>query len=299
MGRAETQPWLRGDAMPDIIVPPKLLETCNSSADRRAWLAALPDAAAKLASRWSLTIGQPYAGASCSWVAACTLRDGGAAVIKLGMPHMEARDEADALRVWDGDGAVRLLAADARQYAMLLERCEPGDPLRDAPEPEQDVIIAGLLRRLWRIPTRPHPFRPLPEMTAAWGAEALEDSDAWTDPDLTRAGLSLLNELAGDAPQEALLATDLHAGNVLRATREPWLAIDPKPFFGDTAYDATQHLFNCGDRLRADPEDTIRRFADLLEVDHGRVRLWLFARAVVHSCCDAHPPDSLARLLAP
>jgi len=41
-----------------------------------------------------------------------------------------------------------------------------------------------------------------------------------------------------------LLATDLHAGNVLRAQREPWLVIDPKPFLGDPAYDATQHLFN-------------------------------------------------------
>ena len=78
---------------------------------------------------------------------------------------------------------------------------------------------------------------------------------------------------------EVLLATDLHAGNVLRATREPWLVIDPKPFIGDPAYDATQHLLNCGARLRSDPIETIRRFADLLGVDRDRLRLWMFARA--------------------
>ncbi len=50
-----------------------------------------------------------------------------------------------------------------------------------------------------------------------------------------------------------LLATDLHAGNVLRAEREPWLVIDPKPFVGDPTYDALQHMLNCDDRLRADP----------------------------------------------
>ena len=50
-----------------------------------------------------------------------------------------------------------------------------------------------------------------------------------------------------------LLATDLHAANVLRAEREPWLVIDPKPFIGDPAFDATQHLFNCRARLHADP----------------------------------------------
>ena len=41
-----------------------------------------------------------------------------------------------------------------------------------------------------------------------------------------------------------LLHTDLHAGNVLAAEREPWLAIDPKPYVGDPAYDVTQHIFN-------------------------------------------------------
>src|SRR5438046_2605684 len=78
---------------------------------------------------------------------------------------------------------------------------------------------------------------------------------------------------------ELVLATDLHAGNVLHAEREPWLVIDPKPFVGDPAYDATQHLFNCTARLRSNSRDTISRFADLLGVDRQRVRLWLFARA--------------------
>ncbi|MBT5536372.1 hypothetical protein HOK31_25125, partial [Candidatus Poribacteria bacterium] len=253
-----------------------------------------------LAGRWSLTLGPPFAEeASCSWVAPCVTQDGAAAVIKLGMPHMEARDEIHALRFWDGDAAVRILQADVGLNAMLLERCEPGAPLREEPEPEQDVVVAGLLRRLWRVPADPHMFRHLSEMTAWWGDEAMVDASKWVDPGLTREGIRLMNELASDGPHQALLATDLHAGNVLRATREPWLAIDPKPFVGDTAYDATQHLLNCDERLRADPNGTTRRFADLLEVDHERVRLWLFARAAVHSRCDVHTPDSLVRRLAP
>src|SRR5439155_24538436 len=42
----------------------------------------------------------------------------------------------------------------------------------------------------------------------------------------------------------------------LRAEREPWLAVDPKPFVGDRAYDATQHLFNCQKRMLTDAETT-------------------------------------------
>ena len=89
-------------------------------------------------------------------------------------------------------------------------------------------------------------------------------------------------------------------GNVLRARREPWLVIDPKPFVGDPAYDATQHRLNCCGRLRSDPERIVPRFADLLGVDHDRVRLWLFARAatVAHDWKDNSLMD-VARSIAP
>lgn len=63
------------------------------------------------------------------------------------------------------------------------------------------------------------------------------------------------------------------------AERQPWLVIDPKRFVGDPAYDATQHLFNCKDRLYSDPAGTIRRFAWLLDADPERARLWMLARA--------------------
>ena len=94
-----------------------------------------------------------------------------------------------------------------------------------------------------------------------------------------------------------VLATDLHAGNVLRAQREPWLVIDPKPFVGDPAYDATQHLLNCRDRLGDDPQGTIGRFSDLLDIDRDRVRQWTFARLATQTDVDKKELQALARLL--
>jgi streptomycin 6-kinase len=257
------------------------------------------DALAALTRRWSLAVGTPFAGpeVSAAWVAPVRRADGAPAVLKLGMPHMEARDEIAGLRFWDGDPTVRLLAWDDELNAMLLERCEPGTHLRTLPEDEQDVVIAGLLRRLWRSAEA---FRPLAELTAHWAAETLAAEERWPDPGLTREGLALFEELPRTAPAEALLATDLHAGNVLRAEREPWLVIDPKPFVGDLAYDATQHLFNCEGRLWARPLETIGRFAGLLGVEAERVRLWIFARAVAEPRDDWRGPElELARALAP
>ena len=220
-------------------------------------------------------------------------------MLKLGMPHMEGTHELQALRFWDGDPTVRLLDADVDLNAMLLEYCEPGTVLRQLPEPEQDVVIAGLLRRLWRRPPRPNPFRPLAAMIAQWADETIMATPRWLDAGLVREGLRRLEELARPSSADVLLATDLHAGNVLRAKREPWLAIDPKPFVGDRAYDATQHLFNCKGRMLTAPDSTIRRFADLLDVDDKRVRLWMFARSAAEPR-DAWNDDSitLARALA-
>jgi streptomycin 6-kinase len=155
-------------------------------------------------------------------------------------------------------------------------------------EPVQDVVLAALLRRLWRSPAGPHSFRPLTTMLEHWRTETLTQTDRWPDARLVREGLALLGELSDSADENVLLATDLHAGNVLRAERQPWLVIDPKPFVGDPAYDATQHLLNCRSRLRSDPVGTIRRFANLLDLDDERVRLWTFARAA------AEPRDDWA-----
>jgi streptomycin 6-kinase len=76
-------------------------------------------------------------------------------------------------------------------------------------------------------------------MTTYWSDETLRQAEHWPDLGLVREGLRLFKELSHSTPSQPLLATDLHAGNVLRADREPWLVIDPKPFVGDPAYDAT------------------------------------------------------------
>ena len=281
-----------------IEIPKRLAASCSGSADRVAWLARLPTTVREMQRRWSLELGAPFgAEGSCAWVAPARRANGTRAVFKLGMPHMEAEREIDGLRFWAGDPTVGLIDCDGERNAMLLEACEPGVSLRTRPQAEQDVVIARLLRRLWRRPIAPHPFLPLSVMTAHWAAQSAADADRWPDPGLAREGLRLFAELSVSRPDDVLLATDLHAGNVLAAERAPWLVIDPKPFVGDRAYDATQHLFNGLPRLTL---GLIHSFAQRLGVDADRVRLWMFARLV------AEPRDDwgdtrydLARSLVP
>jgi streptomycin 6-kinase len=97
---------------------------------------------------------------------------------------------------------------------------------------------------------------------------------------LAKEGIRLLRQLPRSGDDALLLHTDLHAGNVLAAEREPWLAIDPKPYVGDPAYEMTQHIFNGVFLQGADVGSLADRMAHLLDLDLDRILLWLFARAV-------------------
>ncbi len=259
---------------------------------RRVWMAALPEIVAELSRRWSLDVGRPYQPGGCaSWVAPALDGAGDSVVLKVGWRHDEAEHEADGLRVWGGEGTVRLI--DALLFedinALLLERCEPGTALSDVlPALDQDLVVAGLLRRAWIEPPAGHPFRTLSCMCDRW-ADEFEQKHAASDPrlrldaELARAGIELFRALPRTADRTVLLYTDLHPENILAATREPWLAIDPKPYVGDPTYDALQHMLNHPDRLAADPTGFVRRMAELLDLDQSRLRDWLFARSVQES----------------
>ena len=276
---------------------------------RDAWLGTIEATVRALERRWSIEVGRPFQpGGTTAWVAPARPLDGCQGrdqelVLKVGWRHPEADHEPDGLEAWDGRGAVRLHAAHGRDdtIAILIERCRPGTTLADRPETEQDTILAGLLRRLWIEPPPGHPFRPLQQMCDFWADQFEAD---WAgrppglDAGLARLGMELFRSLPGTAGREVLLCTDLHAGNVLAAEREPWLVIDPKPYVGDPTYDPVQHMLNCEERLRHDPVGFLGRLAGLLDLDRDRLRLWLFARCVQES--PGWPGlDEIARRVAP
>lgn len=277
-----------------LTVPPRLRTTAAQEPGGLAWLERLPATLEELTRRWRLTLGAPFeAEASCSWVAPAQAA-GEPCVLKLALPHFEGADEIAGLRFWDGAPTVRLLDADPDLHALLLERCAPGTPLRALPEAQQDVVLAGLLQRLWR-PAPPGDFRSLRLMLEYWQERAVARRSRWRDASLVETGLQLFESLSQPSPSDMLLATDLHAGNVLRAEREPWLVIDPKPFAGDPAYDVTQHLLNCRPRLSAALRPTLERLAALTGLSAERISLWTFARLAVE-CSQPHAPEETLRL---
>ena len=81
---------------------------------------------------------------------------------------------------------------------------------------------------------------------------------------LLNAALEVFRTVNRDAKH--LVNQDLHGGNVLRAGREPWLVIDPKPLVGEREIDGVGLLRNA--------DDPARWLDALTELGYDRERLW-------------------------
>jgi streptomycin 6-kinase len=186
-----------------------------------AWLDALPRLVEECSSLWSLELGEPWSNSSGSLTMPATRgREG--LILKIQLPDREGVHEADALRRWDGAGAVRLIDHDPERRAMLLERCEPGTPL-SAIDPACALgVLIELLPRSW-VPAGA-PFRSLADEAAELTGEMLDDwerTERAVDERLIRAAAEAFEHLAATQGEQVLVNQDLHADNVLRAEREP------------------------------------------------------------------------------
>ncbi len=228
-------------------------------------------------------MGEPFdGGVASALVAPARMRDGEDVVLKVQEPHRESEHEAEALRLWDGDGAVRLLDEEPEEHALLLERCVPGTPLSAAgAEPALDVFVE-LLPRLWK--PAGSPFRSL-AAEAAWWAGSLEDT--WErfgrpfERKLLDAALDALQDLPRTQGPQVLLHQDLHGDNVLAAQREPWLAIDPKPLAGEREFGIAPIVRSRElGHSRADVLGRFDRLVSDLSLERERARGWTIGQTI-------------------
>jgi streptomycin 6-kinase len=254
------------------------------------WVMSVPSRVAAIERAWAITVEEPFDPPGSSAFAAPAATAGGRpCVLKINTPDERTHWEGEALRRWDGNGAVALLADDGAG-ALLLERAQPGTPLTEIDdEDEANEIAATLLERLWQPLPVDH---GLPRLrTEAFGlARSLERQWSSLGRPLPRVlagrAIAAFTELGDEQPEQVLLHRDLRHGNVLRAEREPWLAIDPQPIAGERAYDLGALVRDRPAALLADRHASrrIARRVDMLcerlGADRERVREWAFAQAV-------------------
>ena len=264
-----------------------------------AWLQQLPAQLAECATRWQLEPGAPYP-LSYNYVAPARRADGSFVVLKLGVARRELETEIAALKLYAGQGAVRLLASDAAAGILLLEQLVPGaqlETLRHHDDDQATLIAAAMMEQLWQPVPLQHPFPHLREWIA--GLDELRSTfEGTTGPfpaALVERAQSIFAELLALAPEPVVLHGDLHYYNILSAQRFPWLVIDPKGIIGEPGFEVAALMLNPRDELFRTPELAVRlqRRLDLLserlQLDWQRLHGWSLAFAVLSAWWDYHP----------
>jgi streptomycin 6-kinase len=228
-------------------------------------------------------------------------RDGEKLVLKLLTP-LGAEDEGDgalALRYFDGQGAVRLLAYDAGAHLVeyagdeeLAQVVWRGDDLDAA------TIIAGVLNDLHR----PRPGVPVPPLRTLRRRfrelfrQAARDEAAGEASIYVR-GARAAAYLLATARDECVLHGDIQHHNIRRHPTRGWLAYDPKGLYGERTYDAANVLCNPTQaRDLVTSEERLLRvtqvLADGMGIHMGRLRTYVFAYACLSASWFGEDDDS-------
>jgi streptomycin 6-kinase len=276
-------------------LPPVLVQNILESSGEQGlrWMEDLPALIDVISREWNLRVGAAYP-MSFHWIARVTTADGVPAVLKLGVPDGHLASEVEALRIFDGDGAVRLLAEDLERGALLIERAVPGDRVASL-VPIDDVEATDLLitagRKLHRVPPEgcalPH-LRDEGDDFRSYLARFKKDGPL--PRRLVEKAADLFEALC-DSADDRVLHGDLHHDNVLRAG-DGWKAIDPFGRVGDPGFDCGPMLYN-PDPPRRDPDllklvpARIEQLADGYGMPVERVRAWGFVMGVLSEVWNA------------
>ena len=287
-------------------LPPEFISNIQNVflEDGRAFVEALPDLVAEASAHWGLTNIEPASNLSYNFVAFAN-RGNQQVVLKIGLPNRETKSEMAALRLFNGEGACRLIDYNEEKYWMLLERLKPGLMLSTLKDDEEATQIAvEVMQKIWRswevVESASLLAYSQEQAPALQGFIQLSD---WFD------GLKKLRvmfnggtgplaeklvERVEDSAKEfftenhkpVLMHGDFHHFNVLSSERG-WLIIDPKGVIGPACYEVGPLLINpWGDLLSgSDHRAMTKRRIDILHERLGfereRIREWGLAHAIL------------------
>lgn len=254
------------------------------------WLKQLPTIIEDCERRWSIVIGPPFEGLSYNFVAPAVGADGTEMAIKISTPEHELAGEINALQVYDGEGAARLLGYDFDWGVLLLEWLRPGAMLSSVEDDEQATsIAASVMRKIWRPVPAEHQFIGV-EHWAKGMVRLREEFDGGSGPfpeHLVDRAEGWFGELLPSQEGKVVLHGDLHHFNILSAERQPWLCIDPKGVVGEPAYEIGALIRNPIPDILTAPglgrilKRRIEQLSEELGLDRRRVYGWSLAQAVL------------------
>jgi streptomycin 6-kinase len=272
-----------------MMLPVKFIETVKGvhGAVGEEWLRNFQELITYCESRWALKVLDPYP-LSYNFVAPAILEDQSSVVVKLSVPNKELTMEAEAVKIYDGNGMARLIDADVEKGILILERVLPGETLFSLTDDKEATYIAAQVMKKLYTPAPNNSLFPTTEDWAEGLVKLRVHFNGDTGPlpsELVQEAELLYPKLHQSIHTPILLHGDLHHGNILSAEREPWLAIDPKGVIGEAEYGVIQFLLNKlpDENRERIIEERVDIFVKELNLDKSRILSWGFCHSVLSS----------------
>ena len=251
-----------------------------------AWLFALPHFLKEIEKARNIKIEKPFQNLTYHYAAIAIQSDGSECVFKCGVPNEALVNEIHALQYFDRNGAVKLLDSDENKGWLLLEKCSPGVSLSKLKEDQATLIAIQTMQSLWRPIDDNHlKFRHIKDWFQ--GLQRAKQSNSIVPKKLIHDAILMSEELLSSLGEVVLLHADLHHDNILSASRQPFLAIDPNGIFGEREYEIGAFMRNPYSITETDTnlkkcfDRRLSIITELTGFDRERLLMWTFVQAVL------------------
>lgn len=275
-----------------IHIPDSLIQNVRVTHGQQGdkWLSNLDETINKICQQWNVTLTGEFSNLTYNFVAPVTFIHGGQAVIKVS-PHLKGiARQARALESYDGVGAVRLLASNQSEGALLLEMAQAPLHIDTSEFCEIASMLHSVDREIFLKKSFPH--------ISIWGLgfekflrtennESQRAREVGLSDRLVEEADKIFKHLVITSESETLLHGDLHHSNVLQRKNGEFICIDPKGVWGDPCFEVGAFLRNpmpevlVLKNLNFVIDQRIKTISKELRFDESRIRDWAYAQAIL------------------
>ncbi|MCF7899913.1 aminoglycoside phosphotransferase family protein [Candidatus Babeliales bacterium] len=245
------------------------------------WLKNLPDIISQIASKHKLEQLTPSKVMNFNYII-FGHQNSEPIVLKVSLDNVALSKEYDYLTAVSNQNNLKIIAHD--KDMIIMEQALPGTTLKEQfpkNDKEATTILCSLIKKLHtaHIPKN-HNFKNIKDILKVL------DKDINIPQHILLKARNLRDNLLAATTQEVLLHGDLHHENILKHNNE-WVAIDPKGFIGDPAFEVAGYLYNpipdlveCNNAQEIIKE-RIKLCSELLQIPQQTIHDWMYVKIVL------------------
>jgi streptomycin 6-kinase len=249
------------------------------------WLNQLPSIIEKVAQHWQLDNINVVHNLSYNYLALAVQKNKIPVAIKISCDEQLILNEYQALKHFNGQGAIKVFDIDKTYSALLLEQAIPGHLLKT--HNSYDIkntinLYAQVVKELASSQLIIHEYSHV----SKWCDVIDQIKHNHIESHFLKLAKQLKSFLLDSSEKEYLCHGDLHLENILQHGKK-WLAIDPKGIIGEMTFEAAAFDLISSDEMQNTQSIAqkiivrVKQISEALNLTYERLLAWIFLRVII------------------